>query len=389
MLTAEPITDLSDLQLLESEWDDLAAASTLPLMAPACVIAWLAHLAPASVEPRVIAVRDGGTLVGLAPFYLDLARPGGRLDLRLPGIELAARLAPLARAGREQEVAGAISRAIAALRPRPDLIALEGLPLESHWASSIRAGWPGRLSPIGWRYQVRDPPAVTLDAGSFEDWMKAKSSKFRSQMSRSRRQFEGAGGTVRACTPQTLASDVRTLLRLHEARWQGRGQSNLAAYGEALAGALQEMGEKLLSRPGRFMLWTLEIDGEPICCDLSLGAGGRVLGVVNGWDEQHSRLKPAMLSILTTIEEAFARGDTLVDLGTGAQAYKLRFADTQAPICWTVLLPAGAGLPRAYLSVASMVGRGALRTAVRRRLSAEQADRYRRLARRLHPQPGA
>lgn len=383
MLTAKSITDLSELCRLEAEWDDLAVADRLPLMAPACVIAWLGHLAPPTVEPRVVIVRDAERLIGIAPFYLDLAKPGGRLDLRLPGIELAARLAPMAVPGREREVAQAIAGEIARFRPRPDMIALEGIPLDCSWASTLRSGWSGRLSPITWRYQVRNPPAVSLHAASFEDWMKGKSSKFRSQMNRARRQLAAAGGRVRACTPNTLDADVDTLLRLHESRWEGRGQSSLAAHGEKLGAALKEIGGKLLAKPGRFMLWTLEIEGQAICSDLSLGAGGHVLGVVNGWDEQHSRLKPAMLGILTTIEEAFARGDTLVDLGTGAQDYKLRFADTDSPIAWTVMLPPSLRMPRACVSVATMVGRGALRTAVKRRVSTEQADRYRRLRAKL------
>lgn len=383
MLTAKSITDLSELCRLEAEWDDLAVANRLPLMAPACVIAWLKHLAPSTAEPRVVIVSDAQRLIGIAPFYLDLARPGGRLDLRLPGIELAARLAPMALPGREREVAQAIAGEIATFRPRPDMIALEGMPLDCSWASSLRNGWPGRFSPLTWRYQVRNPPAVTLQADSFEKWMKGKSAKFRSQMNRARRQLEAAGGRLRACEPATLEADVAALLRLHESRWQGRGQSSLSAYGDSLGAALREIGGKLLAKPGRFMLWMLEIEQRAICADLSLGAGGHVLGVVNGWDEQHSRLKPAMLGILTTIEEAFARGDTLVDLGTGAQDYKLRFADTDSPIAWTVMLPPSRRMPQAGVSLATMVGRGALRTAVKRRVSTEQADRYRRLRARL------
>ncbi len=112
---------------LRSEWDELAVACALPLMAPATVMSWWRHLAPPSAEPRSVAVRDGKQLIGLAPFYVT-PEARQRVDYRLPGIELAARLSPLATPGREWEVAGVVAQALATARPRPDLIALEGHP---------------------------------------------------------------------------------------------------------------------------------------------------------------------------------------------------------------------------------------------------------------------
>lgn len=125
MLSSEVITELSELDPLEPEWDELAVANRLPLMSPACVMAWWRHLSPPSAEPRIVAVRDGDQLVGLAPFYVYLRRWGGGLGLRLPGIELAGRLAPLAVPGRERAVAQALGRALTGSNPRPDLVTLE------------------------------------------------------------------------------------------------------------------------------------------------------------------------------------------------------------------------------------------------------------------------
>src|SRR5205085_1886435 len=129
VLVPELITELSDLDALEPAWDQLAVANRLPLMSPACVRAWWRHLAPATARPQVIVVTDEQQLVGLAPFYIDLARPARRL--RLPGIELAGRLAPLAEPGREREVAESAGPVLAGVTPRPELVALEGTPLSS------------------------------------------------------------------------------------------------------------------------------------------------------------------------------------------------------------------------------------------------------------------
>ena len=87
----------------------------------------VAAAAPPGAELRAVLVRDGGALVkvGLAPLYLDPRRPG----LRLPGIELGGRLAPLALEGHQRAVAGALAGALAGSPAFPDLLALEGVPL--------------------------------------------------------------------------------------------------------------------------------------------------------------------------------------------------------------------------------------------------------------------
>jgi CelD/BcsL family acetyltransferase involved in cellulose biosynthesis len=382
MLQARLISELPQLTALREQWDELASTGELPMMAPACVLAWWRHLAPAGAQLRAVAVHESGELVGLAPFYLDRSSRG-RLDLRLPGIELAGRLAPLARAGREREVGEALAGALARMDPLPDVIALEGAPLAASWGRSLRQGWPGGVRPPSRRYSVHGSPTVSLDGqGSFQEWLGARSSNFRSQMRRLRRQFEQAGGSGRASTAQTLTDDVDAFIALHAARWRGRGESKLLSAGAALREVLLDIGGSLIAQE-RFRLRLLEIDGEAICAQLFLAAGGRVLYVNGGWDEAHARLKPPMLAILAMIEEGFARGERCLDLGVGDQPYKRRFADGDDPVAWTVLLAPRARLPLTWLRLAPTIWGATLRRIAKRRASAGQLERYRRLRRRL------
>jgi CelD/BcsL family acetyltransferase involved in cellulose biosynthesis len=368
---------------MEDAWDELAVANKLPLMAPACVMAWWRHMAPPSAQLRALAVHDGRALVGLAPFYADLDKPRGRVDYRLPGIQLAARLAPLAQPGRERDVAAALARELGACTPRPDLIALEGAPLSGDWAGLLRASWPRRPQPAVWRYEAQGCPTVSLQADSFEAWLAAKSSNFRSQMRRLRRQFDAAGGAARLSTPETLRSDVDAFMRLHSSRWQDRGRSSFVALGGRVPAMLEDLGGALLQRDGRFRLHVFEIDGEPISAQLFLDAGGHVLYVNGGWDERFAQLKPAMLTILLAIEEAFSRGDGCVDLGTVEQPYKQRFADGDAPVTWTIVLPVRPRAALTWLSVAPMIGRSSLRNTILRRMSVAQINRVRKLRARI------
>jgi CelD/BcsL family acetyltransferase involved in cellulose biosynthesis len=379
------IVELDALNGVYEPWDGLAGAAGLPQMAPAWILAWWRHLAPVGAAPRVVVVRDGDAVIGLAPFYTVEGR-GGRVDYRLPGIELAARLAPLATPGREWEVAEAIAGALAEATPRPDLIALEGIPLASHWTVALRDRWPAPVRPLLRQYHIYGCPTVQLREESFDAWFANKGSHFRGHMRRHRKQFLAAGGMERSTTAETLGSDVATFIRLHASRWEEqRGESNLVAFGPSLPAMLDDAGRRLLAEE-RFRLRLLEIDGEPISAQLYLMAGKRVLYFNSGWDERFARLRPTMVGILAAIEDAFQRGDRLIDLGLGEQAYKMRFADGNDPVAWSVLMVPSRRLPLTYARTFPTLAASSVRETARRALPAGRIDQLRALRSRLRRQ---
>ncbi len=381
MLSSKLITDLEELEPLSEEWDELARACALPLMAPGWIMPWWRHMAATGAEPRTVVVRDGERLVGFAPFY---AVPGkrGRIDYRLPGIELAARLSPLAWPGREWEVAAIVAEVLADAQPRPDIVALEGHPAGSQWALTLRNGWPGWLRPVLRQYLIMGAPTISLADGSYEAWLARKSSNFRSQMRRVRRQFDAAGGRARVSTHKTLHSDIDTFMRLHTARWKDLGESGLVAIADRVPAMLEAAAAELLDS-GRLRIWVLEVEGEPISAQLFVTADGEVAYVNGGWDERFARLKPAMLGILYAIEDAFARGEKRIDLGAGEQPYKLRFSDGNDPVAWSILMTPGAHLPLTRARTAPMLASHTLRDIAKRALTAEHADRLRAIRQRL------
>jgi CelD/BcsL family acetyltransferase involved in cellulose biosynthesis len=386
MLSSELIEDLALLDALRDEWDDLALACALPVMGPDWIMAWWRHVAPPGARSRAVAVRDDRRrLVGLAPFYV-VPDKRGRIDYRLPGAELGGRLSPLSLAEHERDVAAMIGSTLAQAQPRPDLIALEGLPAGSGWPAALRAGWPGRIRPVTRRYLVQGAPTLSLDAASFDAWLLSKSSNFRGQMRRLRRQFAADGGIARISTPATLQADVEAFVDLHASRWEGLGErlgpSRIVEMRDRFAAMLEDVGAAMPDA-GRFRLWMLELDGKPISAQLFVAANGEVAYVNGGWDEQFARFKPAMLGILYAIEDAFARAETRIDLGGGEQPYKLRFADGNDPISWNILIVPGLRLPLTRLRTLPMFLGHALRDHLKRKLPAEHIDRLRTMRKRL------
>ena len=133
--------------------------------------------------------------------------------LRLPGIELGGLAGAEPSLGIVQAVVGALAETLADSSVCPDLVALEGT-LGPRIGRS-RCGKRGRTPAPG------EPPrsGVGLSDGflrgsSFDAWFSTKSSNFRSEMRRLRRQFAAAGGAMGLSTLNTRRSDVDIFVRL-------------------------------------------------------------------------------------------------------------------------------------------------------------------------------
>jgi len=379
-LEAEIVVDTDRLQQLAPAWDELAVACGRPLCAPAWMLAFWRHLPAPGARLRVVAVHDGGELVAIAPFVAE-PKGAGRTDLRLLGGAMP-RTGPLARPGREWDAAAAVAGALARARPRADVIALESGPVATHWPAALAERWPGAVRPAVRRYYIQDSHVVTLAAGSLDAWLAGKRSHFRKRMRKLRRDVEAAGGTVRMATPETLDDDVAAFMRLHAARWEGRGASAIVEREAQLTRVYTEVG-RAHAADGRFRLYVVELDGEPVAAELLAAAGGEVASINGGWDPRHADLGVSNACMLHAIEDAFARGDERLDWGPGDQLFKRRFADGDDPVCWTLLVLPGPRMPLTLARVAPTVARIEGRDALKRALRPERIERVRWLRRRV------
>jgi CelD/BcsL family acetyltransferase involved in cellulose biosynthesis len=129
---------------------------------------------------------------------------------------------------------------------------------------------------------------------------------------------------------------MRTLLRLHAARWNGQ-QSN------ALRGARVlfhlDFARGALAN-GWLRLWTLELDGRPIAAYYGLRYGGIEFYYQMGRDPSFDSLHVGFVMLCHTIRCAFEDRLREYRFGLGGEAYKLRFAEKD-PGLHTVALTAG------------------------------------------------
>lgn len=353
MKTAEIVDDISVAEALAPEWDDLAVACSLPLCAPGWMLSWWKHMTPPRTALRILAVHDGPKLVALAPWFLHTDEDK-RTDMRFLGAEISDRVDILCQPGRKREVSLALRGALGAVTPHPDLIAFEAVPLGSPWPHLLASGLQGHMRFSRFRNSAYPAPVVMLTADTPEAWLAGRSSNFRGQMGRLRRRLERKGGSVRHISdPAETQTALSALLALNAGRWEGRGESKLLRPGveELLREAAVALG------PERLRLWAVELDGKLISVQLFLAAGGEIKYWNGGWSEEHSDLKPSMLTILAALQDGIARGERRLDLGAGTHAYKLRFTSDQDALSWGGLVLRNRRWPRTKVELMPRVMR--------------------------------
>lgn len=357
-------------------WDRLAVASGAPYCAPGWLLAWWRHAAPPDARLRVVVVRDGPRVVGVAPFYAKPWR-AGLWRWSLLATDVSSRIEPLSDPVHRPRVAHAVTAALAEGDPRPARIELNGLPAGSYWPRALRSGWPGRR-PWHHRADPTPAPTVPLAAAGLDEWLGTRSSNFRQQMRRARRRFEKDGGAFRITrTVADLERDLPLFERLHEARWDHRGGS--AALVAGIDRMLADAGAELIGG-GRFLLVSMEVGGQVVNSQLFLAAGTEMSYWNGGFDDSSAfaPYKPAMSGLVEAVRLGLERGYERLDLGPGAQDYKYRFSDAQDELVWQTLIPPGRRSPLAH----ALFGPTRARSVAARRLSDEQKARVKLLLRR-------
>jgi CelD/BcsL family acetyltransferase involved in cellulose biosynthesis len=382
VLSAELIEDPSALEAIAPAWDELASRLGLPMSTSFWMLGWWRHLSPPNAQLRVVVVSDAGEVIGVAPFFaVARSRPYARVDYRLLSANDGEGISPLATPGREWDVAPLFAGTLAKAVPRPDLVAFEGIPMQSIFPVLIRESWPGIRRPPPWRPTVGGASTISLAYDSLDAWLAAREPKLRAEARRRRRRLEEANGTVRWSTAATLGKDLETMVRLHKSRWEGRARSSLAQNTGRLVDHLLDIG-KTGCGDGRLRVQIIEVDGEPISAHVAVATGGTIISYNGGWDERYKALSPPMLRVLATVEDGIARNDRYLSLGYGVQSYKQRFADENHPLVWGELVPPG---PRGALTRAGLARRDLDRSARRgakRALNDQQVERLRGLRRR-------
>ena len=114
-----------------------------------------------------------------------------------------------------------------------------------------------------------------------------------------------------------------------------------------------------------------------------MSAGDNLVPMNAGWDERYADLSPAKVAALRMVRSAFDQKVRRVGLGSGESSNKLRLANGNEPVAWTLVMPPSAGLPGAYLRALPDLLRVHARDVVYRALPPERVEQTRAMLGRL------
>jgi CelD/BcsL family acetyltransferase involved in cellulose biosynthesis len=298
---------------LAAEWDALAdRAGATPFTRPGWVSAWAAAFAPRRLE--VLVARRDGRLAGVLAVVRGRAGTRSAANAHTPHFEIL---------GEDPSVVRTLVDGLYAERPRSVTLAYLD-PAAAGWTAAL-AGARGARYRAATRVVLR-APCVTV-AGEHEAYLRARRRGFLADLRRRRRRLaEGGAVTFEAgdAGPRTTAL-LDELLILEAAGWKaGRGTA-IAARGSTrrfYAGVVAWAAAR-----GSLRLLVLRLDRRPLAALLGVQEDGVLYLLKGGFDPDYARYSPGQLVLAEAIERAFADGLRRIELGGGADAYKLQWAD--------------------------------------------------------------
>jgi CelD/BcsL family acetyltransferase involved in cellulose biosynthesis len=361
-VTTEMIEDEAGLELIRDDWDQLAVDTRRPGSRAHLLIAWWRHVAPPDALTRVVAVREGERLIGLAPFLVTRASFGIHRARLFGTPSMPQRMAILCRPADAGRVAAAVGSALAASHPRPAVIDLDRIDAADAVAPLLARRWPSTLGASLHQPLEVPAPVLAIGAEGFEGWLAGKSRNFRKDLRRTRRGLEQLGARISPVEDmEGLDRAIDAFRRLHGNHWGFRS----SLWTPQACAMLCEAGEHMIGSGG-MRVYTVEVGGAIVSVEILFAAGGEVASWNTGWDPAWAEERVSMAGLFAAIEDCFERGDIRLDFGEGTQPYKLRIADGDDPVAWATVLARGASYPAASAVTARARWKRAARGAVRR-----------------------
>lgn len=309
------ITWSGPLSALASEWGDLwrRCPRATPFQAPEWALAWWREFGGGGLW--VLLMRsDDGTLVGLAPLYLQTA--DGHRVVRLLGAGLSDYLDLLAAPGWETAVAEAAVAEIQAHPERWDEAEFQQLPADSALLG-VNLGFPDEITA-----GEPCPVAALPPAGAAEGM---GSARLRANLAADRRRLDRDAGpvTIEAAAASTLSGLIDELYRLHTARWQARGEAGVVA-ASSVAVFHRAAASGLFAR-GVARIYALRAAGRVLAVYYGFVHRSRAWYYLGGFDPAWRAYGVGSQVIAHAAAAAATEGATRFDFLRGREPYKYRW----------------------------------------------------------------
>jgi CelD/BcsL family acetyltransferase involved in cellulose biosynthesis len=367
---ATAMTDESAFDHLAAEWDELIDHSDQRsfFLRPSWNRLWWSFLRPADSRLFIITARDeAGHLVGLAPFYIRQRRTAGIPHIReinFLGTGIYAQtseyLDVLARRGYENAVAESVAGFLYS-SDEWDRLCLKEIPASSLVLERLREAIRGEYET-----GVCSRSHYVVTTGEWESYLRTLGKSTRHNLLRRIRNLSENYDCKLSLveTADELERAMDALVRLHQARWESKGEPGsfaLPRVEEFLREAMRvSLGE------GRLRLWTYSINGEVASVRLAFYDDTRVYGFQGGFDPAFSKQGLGTIHMALCLKACIEDENAgEYDFMGGGEAYKNTWADQQREnVFLTHLRPGVRSSAYTGVELAKRVGKSLLRAAV-------------------------
>jgi CelD/BcsL family acetyltransferase involved in cellulose biosynthesis len=333
------------------DWDRLHGASpgATPFQSARWARAWWPHWA-AGAQPYLVAVREEGRLVGLAPL-VRRRRAGVRL-LEPVGIEPGDYWDVLAEPGRAADVAATVAGTLHARSRDWDALMLRTVPPAS--------AFPGALDRFRVRIGVHRPvraPAIELP-DSFDAYLAALPSSRRKDLRRHLRQIDRDVELHEVTDPERLPAFVARWRELRRMQWDYQGREiDPEHLSDRMAAFMVDCLRELVP-VGLALAWEYRRDGEVVGAYVNYADREAFYSYLGGFEPALRGMGLGKVTVGHGIRTSIEQGRRRFDFTRGPEAYKYWFGSKDRILTSGV---AGNGRPRSRAVLAGAQGAVAVR----------------------------
>jgi CelD/BcsL family acetyltransferase involved in cellulose biosynthesis len=331
------------LPSLRDAWDRLfLARPNEPSVSFEWTMAMAAHHVRGDDRCLVLQLRRGDTLVGIVPLIRRVMKVmGQRVGLLLPLSEQYNTHSDLLLASPDDESVSALVGALFRLDVGWDCFRMARLLEENPLVPVLRRA----LDTTGQAHTVREGlPAYMLELpGSFDEYLAARSAKFRNHLKRVRRKLHEAGTVqVRRVEHASEFEEAHAaLLQVERASWKQAHGTSITSVDRQM-GFYRDLAAAALSA-GRLHLQWLTLDGRPIAYNLGYLTPGRYHYLKTSYDHGARPLSPATYLRAQLIEALIGDGVRRFDFPGEPYEWEAQWTET---VRWRTVLSAYAGTLR-------------------------------------------
>ena len=347
-LRVEVLGDPEALDGIEPDWNELLRTSDATVFQSfEWQRTWWRHFGERRRGARlhVLTIRDGSTLVAVAPLWLERSRLLGLAPvrrLRWIGCGDSDYLDLLVARGREKECVERVAAALARDAGLFDVAVLEDASERSRTGPLLADA----LSRHGWTVSrvAAEPCPQTVLLRSWEETIAAFRIHHRREIRRRLRNIE-RGHRIElevVSRPEEVDSAIREFMEMHQERWERVGY--WGAFSDPGVMPFHRDVAARLGARGWLFLAFLRVDGHRRAGNYGFSFGDAVATFQSAvrHDPELTPLSPGRVLHALSMQWAIARGRTRYDFMRGAEPYKYDFDAVDVPNWTTVAYPRAA-----------------------------------------------